>query len=151
MVSIPIRHIQNDSGWCVIGMKKTNVSSHFLQMPSTFLSFKLPICTKTDGRLNCSSNGSSSTFESKNSGVHLKMQSRFRSILPSRLTIMQHDMQLDRSTYEVLQILGISLMAKTPLRDLFSKTKFNNVKDQSGLYEPDLFENFNSSLIFSGH
>lgn len=67
------------------------------------------------------------------------------------LAIMQHDMQLDRSSYEVLQILGISLMDKTPLRDLFSKTKFNNVKDQSGLYEPDLFENFNSSLFFSGH
>ena len=67
------------------------------------------------------------------------------------VAIMQHDMQLDRSTYEVLQILGISLMDKTPLRDLFSKTKFNNVKDQSGLYEPDLFENFNSSLFFSGH
>lgn len=58
------------------------------------------------------------------------------------VSIMQHDMQLDRSTYEVLLILGISLMDKTPLRDLFSKTKFNNVKDQSGLYEPDLFENF---------
>jgi len=40
-----------------------------------------------------------------------------------------------------LQILGISLTDKTPLRDLFSKTKFNNVKDQCGLYGPDLFEN----------
>ena len=55
---------------------------------------------------------------------------------------MKHNMQLDRSTYEVLQILGISLTDKTPLRDLFSKTKFNNVKDQSGLDGPDLFENF---------
>lgn len=59
------------------------------------------------------------------------------------VAIMQHDMQLDRSTYEVLQILGISLTGKTPLRDLFCKTKFNNVKEQSGLDGPNLFENFN--------
>lgn len=53
-------------------------------------------------------------------------------------------MQLDRSTYEeVLQILGISLTDKTPLRDLFCKTKFNNIKDHSGLDEPNLFDNFN--------
>ena len=59
------------------------------------------------------------------------------------VAIMQHDMQLDRSTYEVLQILGISLTDKTPLRDLFCKTKFNNVKDQCGLDGPNLFDNFN--------
>ena len=58
------------------------------------------------------------------------------------VAIMKHKMQLDRSTYEVLQILGISLTDKTHLRDLFSKTKFNNVKDLSGLDGPDLFENF---------
>ena len=34
------------------------------------------------------------------------------------VAIIQHDMNLPRSTYEVLQILGISLMDKTPLRDL---------------------------------
>lgn len=59
------------------------------------------------------------------------------------VAIMQHDMQLDRSTYEVLQILGISLTGKTPLRDLFCKTKFNNFKDQCGLDGPNLFDNFN--------
>ena len=58
------------------------------------------------------------------------------------VAIMKHKMQLDRSTYEILQILGISLTDKTHLRDLFSKTKFNNVKDQSGLDGPDLFEKF---------
>lgn len=35
------------------------------------------------------------------------------------VAIMQHDMKLNRSTYEVLQILGISLTDKTPLRNLF--------------------------------
>ena len=58
------------------------------------------------------------------------------------VAIMKHKMQLDRSTYEILQILGISLTDKTLLRDLFSKTKFNDVKEQSGLDGPDLFENF---------
>jgi hypothetical protein len=60
------------------------------------------------------------------------------------VAIMQHDMKLDRSTYEVLQILGISLTDKTPLRDLFSKTKFNDVKEQSDLHGPNLFSNYNS-------
>lgn len=60
------------------------------------------------------------------------------------VAIMQHDMKLDKSTYEVLQILGISLTDKTPLRDLFSKTKFNDVKEQSGLHGPNLFSNYNS-------
>ena len=59
------------------------------------------------------------------------------------VAIMQHDMKLDRSTYEVLQILGISLTDKTPLRDLFSKTKFNDVTEQSGLDGPNLFSNYN--------
>lgn len=59
------------------------------------------------------------------------------------VAIMQHDMKLDRTTYEVLQILGISLTDKTPLRDFFSKTKFNDVKEQSGLDRPNLFSNYN--------
>ncbi len=59
------------------------------------------------------------------------------------VAIMQHDMKLNRSTYVVLQILGISLTVKTPLRNLFSKTKFNDVKEQSGLDGPNLFSNYN--------
>jgi transposase len=42
------------------------------------------------------------------------------------VAIVQKDMQLDRSTYEVLQILSISLTDKTHLRDLFEKTKFQD-------------------------
>ena len=38
------------------------------------------------------------------------------------VAIMQHDMKLNRSTYEVLQILGISLTDKTPLRNPVSYT-----------------------------
>ena len=45
------------------------------------------------------------------------------------VAIVHHDMQLKRSTYEVLQILSISLTGKTRLRDLFDKTIFNDVKE----------------------
>lgn len=45
------------------------------------------------------------------------------------VAIVQHDMQLKRSTYEVLQILSISLTDKTHLRDLFDKTNFNDIKE----------------------
>ena len=45
------------------------------------------------------------------------------------VAIVQHDLQLKRSTYEVLQVLSISLMDKTPLVDLFERTDFNNVKE----------------------
>ena len=48
-------------------------------------------------------------------------------------------MQLDRSTYEVLQILSIFLTDKTSLRDLFSKTIFQNDKERFWLNEPNLF------------
>jgi hypothetical protein len=50
------------------------------------------------------------------------------------VAIVQKDMQLDRSTYEVLQILGISLTDKTHLRDLLDSTKSQNVKE---LFRPD--------------
>ena len=58
------------------------------------------------------------------------------------VAIVQHDMLLDRSTYEVLQILSMSLTDTTHLKDLFDKTTFKNDKDRSGSSEPDLFENF---------
>lgn len=56
------------------------------------------------------------------------------------VAILQHDMHLDRSTYEVLQILGVSLTDSTHLRDLFDKTKsqnFNVLSDRNG---PNLFD-----------
>jgi len=56
------------------------------------------------------------------------------------VAIIQHDMQLERSTYEVLQILSISLTDKTPLQELFKKTNFNDVKDQFNPLIPGLFD-----------
>ena len=48
-------------------------------------------------------------------------------------------MQLDRSKYEVLQILSISLTDKTHLRDLFDKTKFQKDKERFGPNGSSLF------------
>ena len=56
------------------------------------------------------------------------------------VAIVQHDMRLERSTYEVLQILSISLTDKTPFKELFEKTKFNDVKEQFGPLIPGLFD-----------
>ena len=56
------------------------------------------------------------------------------------VAIVQHDMKLKRSIYEVLQILSISLTDKTPLRELFDKTYSNDVKEQFGPLIPGLFD-----------
>ena len=56
------------------------------------------------------------------------------------VAIVQHDMQLKRSTYEVLQILSMSLTYKTPLSELFDKTYSNDVKEQLGPLIPGLFD-----------
>lgn len=51
------------------------------------------------------------------------------------IAIVQHDMKLNRSTYEILQILSISLTDKTPMKNLFVQ----NDKERFRLNEPDLF------------
>ncbi len=56
------------------------------------------------------------------------------------VAIIQHDLHLNRSTYEVLQILNISLANKTRLQELFNKTNFNDVKEQFNTLFPGLFD-----------
>lgn len=56
------------------------------------------------------------------------------------VAIIQHDMKLDRSTYEILQILSISLTDKNHLKDLFNKTNFQNDKERCDLNGPNLFD-----------
>ena len=56
------------------------------------------------------------------------------------VAIVQHDMRLERSTYEILQILSMSLTDKTPLKELLEKTKFNDVKEQFAPLIPGLFD-----------
>lgn len=55
------------------------------------------------------------------------------------LSIVKHDMKLERSVYEILQITGISLTDKTHLRDLFDRLNINNVNERFGYSEPSLF------------
>ena len=55
------------------------------------------------------------------------------------VSIIQQDMKLDRSTYEVLQISSISLTDKIHLKNLFNKTNFQYDKDQYDSNEPSLF------------
>lgn len=45
------------------------------------------------------------------------------------VAIIGHDLKLERSTYEILTVLGISLFDKTPVKELFSKIDNNDVKD----------------------
>lgn len=45
------------------------------------------------------------------------------------VAIIGHDLNLERSTYEILTILGISLLDKTPVKELFSKIDNNDVKE----------------------
>jgi hypothetical protein len=56
------------------------------------------------------------------------------------VAIMQHEMKLERSTYDVLQILNTSLTDKIHLTDLFSKTKYNDIKDLDCPLFPGLFD-----------
>ena len=55
------------------------------------------------------------------------------------VAIVQHDMKLKRSIYEILQILGISLTDKTHIRDLFDKKNINDVNGLYGFSEQNLF------------
>ena len=48
-------------------------------------------------------------------------------------------MKLERSVYEILQIVGISLTDKINLRDLFDKSNINNVNERFRSSEPSLF------------
>lgn len=45
------------------------------------------------------------------------------------VAIVGSDLKIDRSTYEILQVLAISLIDKTPVNELFEKLDYNNVKE----------------------
>jgi hypothetical protein len=45
------------------------------------------------------------------------------------VAIVAHDLNVERPTYEILQILGISLLDKTPVKELFTNIDYNNVKE----------------------
>lgn len=56
------------------------------------------------------------------------------------VAIVQHDMKLGLSTYEVLQVLSVSLTTKMHLRDLLEQTNFQNDKERLDSNEPLLFD-----------
>lgn len=45
------------------------------------------------------------------------------------VAIVGSDLKIDRSTYEILQVLGISLLDKTPVKELFTNIDYNDVKE----------------------
>ena len=45
------------------------------------------------------------------------------------VAIVGHDLKIERSTYEILQVLGISLLDKTPVNELFNYIDYNNIKE----------------------
>jgi len=45
------------------------------------------------------------------------------------VAIVGNDLQIKRSTYEILQVLGISLLDKSPVKEVFTNTNYNNVKE----------------------
>lgn len=55
------------------------------------------------------------------------------------VAIVQHDMKLELSTYEVLHVLSVSLTTEMHLVDLLNKTNFQNDKERLDSSEPLLF------------
>lgn len=47
------------------------------------------------------------------------------------ITIVAKELKINRSNYEILQIISASLLDKTPVNELLSKIDYNNVNEQS--------------------
>ena len=45
------------------------------------------------------------------------------------VAIVGKELKINRSTYEILQILGISLLDKTPVKELLANNDYKNVKE----------------------
>ena len=56
------------------------------------------------------------------------------------MAIVQKKLGIERSVYEMLQIVSISLTDTTDLKTLFAKPNFNNVNELTGSNEPTLFD-----------
>jgi len=48
------------------------------------------------------------------------------------VAIIGKELKIDRSTYEILQILGISLLDKTPVKELLTNNDYKNVNELNG-------------------
>ena len=47
------------------------------------------------------------------------------------VSIVGKELKIDRSTYEILQIIGISLLDKTPVKELLTNIDYKNVNEQN--------------------
>jgi len=45
------------------------------------------------------------------------------------VAIIKTQLKIERSTYEILQVLGISLLDKTPVKELLTNMNINDVKE----------------------
>ncbi|MBB3186175.1 hypothetical protein FHX64_000338 [Microbacter margulisiae] len=55
------------------------------------------------------------------------------------VAIVHHDLKMECSIYEMLQILSMSLTDKANINDLLNKSNFNNFNERCGSSEPSLF------------
>ena len=56
------------------------------------------------------------------------------------MSIVQQKMNIERSIYEMLPIVSISLIDTTNLKDLFAKPNYNIVNELDSSTEPSLFD-----------
>lgn len=47
------------------------------------------------------------------------------------VAIVKHNLQINRTTYEIMQILGISLLDKSPVNEPFTDIEITDVKEQN--------------------
>jgi hypothetical protein len=45
------------------------------------------------------------------------------------ISVVASDLKSDRSTYEIIQIVGISLPGKTPVKEILTNADYKNVKE----------------------
>src|SRR5690606_12233714 len=46
------------------------------------------------------------------------------------VSIFQNEQKIEQSIYEIIQILGVSLLDKTPVNQLFKNSNYNNVNER---------------------
>jgi hypothetical protein len=68
-----------------------------------------------------------SFWETSENAVRIQIYSAI--IAYCLIAVIEHDLQINRKTYEILQILGISLLNKTPIIELFTNIDTNDVKE----------------------
>jgi hypothetical protein len=69
----------------------------------------------------------------------VKIQMYCAAIAYCLVALVGNKLKVDRSIYEILQIMSISLLDKTPIKEILTKCDYNNVKEQQ-----------NKQLIISG-